>query len=182
MNLQREKELWLETLSDLVKQRRMLTEEILIARNYVEKLNSQLEREKEFMSAGEYINVRNSIRRELETEMREQVRQEILSETLRGKVEEVPSPSVIPTEVIEEAKFNANKASKKDLSPERLAYKVKEFLKEAGRPVEIHEIKQFLEEDLNHAWNDKTFQQTLYKIRKIDERIENPTRGFYQYR
>ena len=179
----KEKQLYLEMLGDLVKQRRALTEEILLVRNHLDTLDKEIEQHKEYMSAAEYINIRNSIRRELESEMREQVRNEILAETLKGKVEEVPSPSVIPTEVIAEAVYNENrKATKKDLSPQQLAIRVKQFLQELGRPAELEEIQTHLEQELNHSWRGKSFQQMIYKVRQVDERIENPTRGYYQYR
>jgi len=183
----KEKQMYLEQLGDLVKQRRMITEEILLVRQHLAKLDSEIEQHKEYMSAAEYISIRNSIRKELEVEMREQVRNEMIAEQVTKAVEithkeEVPSPSVIPNEVLAEAKFEANKKSRKDVGVETVARIVKSFLKEAGRPVEFDELYNYVQENRNHSWNRKAFSQLLWKVKQIDDRVENPMRGFYQYR
>lgn len=179
----KEKQIYLEMLGDLVKQRRVITEEILLVRNRLDTLDKEIEQHKEYMSAAEYINIRNSIRNELEIEMREQVKNEILAEQRKGKVEEVPSPSVIPAEVIEESKFVENqKAITKDVSFQTVVQVIKTFLKESGRPVSFDELHAHLEENRNHTWNRKAFSQIMWRAKNEDERIENPTRGFYQYR
>jgi hypothetical protein len=175
----KEREMYLEMLGDLVKQRRVLTEEILMVRNHLTKLDQEIEQHKEYMSAAEYINIRNSIRKELEVEMRQQVKQEIEAEQ-KPVVEEVQS--VIPAQEMAEAKFHENQKSRKDVGAETIARVIKSYLQEAGRPVEFDDLYEFVQENRNHSWNRKAFSQLMWKVRQIDERIENPSRGYYQYR
>lgn len=178
MNLEKERDLYVEMLGDLVKNRRLITEEIVLVRNHISEIDKEIEKTHEYMSAEQYINIRNSIRAELEVEMREQVKFEILN----NKTSPVDEKNkVISYEEIAEAKEMAKKSEiKKDISYERIFKTIRKMFNELKRPLNVQEMKKYVEADRNHNWTSAGFSNILWNIKKIHPEFILVKRGFYK--
>lgn len=177
-----ERDLYLKMLSDLVNQRRTLTEEILLVRRHLAKLDEEIETHKEYMSATEYINLRLSIKKELEVEMRKQVKDEIEEEQQDSQEIVEEDKEIFSKDEISNSRYsdNSNKI-KLDKSIETLAAITVSYLRDAVIPVSKDDLKDYLEENRNTTWKSKSFSQLLWKMKEYDARIINSSRGYYQY-
>lgn len=191
-----EKTLYLEMLSELISTRRALTEEILLVRTRLTALDDEVKQESEYMSAESYITLRHNIKRELEKDMREQIKREVEIEHSANQVA-VPdntksnmdiaeffseSSSVIPPEVVAEAKYQDNKKMvRKDVSVPVLCNVVIRILKEYGRPMELNKLKAELEADRNNFWKPKSWSQLVWKIKQEEPKLVGAGRGYIQY-
>lgn len=179
MDKLKEKELYVEMLSDLIKQRRVITEEIILVRNKLDELDSDIKRTQEYMSATEYINIRNAIRKELELEMRQQVKTEIVEE---NAVELNPDTkeSIIPKDVVQRAKEVENKNN--TLSFEALRSAVENYLRDEGIPRNNEQIRQHCETLFNTNFSGKAWTNTMWRIKTESKYLESTGRGFTQYK
>lgn len=190
MDLIKERQLNYEMLRHLVEERRAITEMMLDIKQTIKRLDGEIERYQETLSAKEYINIRNAMKRELEESMREQleaeIRQELLLESASNS--EVAAtelePSIIPSEVIEEAKSKEfQEGIKLDISFATIRSLTIAYLKERGVPVATADLKRHLEENRNHTWTMKSFNQLVWRMKREpdDGKLSSPTRGFIQY-
>lgn len=78
--------------------------------------------------------------------------------------------------------IKSSNIKKKKPSFERMSTVVINLLKESGMPLDTHTIRKHLEETLDYTFSGNGFSMVLWKVKKENERIEQPSRGFYQYK
>lgn len=186
MDLLKERELNYEMLRDLVQERRAITEMMLDIKQTIKRLDGEIERYQETLSAKEYINLRNSMKRELEVSMREQIRAELEAEFAQQQptYEEPQESSIVPLQEMEHAKEReAKKTSRKDISLQTVCKIALTYCKEIGGMVATDDLKAHLEQNRNHTWTKQSFTQLVWKMKnELGGQLYTPTRGYIQYR
>jgi hypothetical protein len=55
------------------------------------------------------------------------------------------------------------------------------LLKDSGAPVDTKTIRIHIEEALDYSFAGNAFSILLYQVKKENDKITQPARGFYQY-
>ena len=132
------------------------------------------------MSATEYINIRNAIRKELEIEMRQQVKTEVMKENNVVKSNTEVKESIIPQDVIQRAIENENQD--RTISFEALRSAVENYLRDEGIPRNNEQIRQHCEALFNTNFSGKAWTNTMWRIKTESKYLESTGRGFTQYK
>ncbi|WKV22450.1 hypothetical protein [Bacillus phage vB_BceS-M2] len=160
-----------EMRSELLQTRRAISEELLMVGQQIKEMESQVKRTDEYMSASEYIGIRERIRKEVQAEyeqakVMERAKLAVARENLT--VTNVPKPDTT-AEIIE--KIEAHEAvidqqGKEKEPPKRPAREkayttIKTILKEYGEPMATGDLLILANEQLNYHYRHSAFLNIL---------------------
>lgn len=184
MNIGEEKNYVYELISELITERRKLTEEIHL---WKERLNQLLEMEELGIKEVDILGMVDMRNAQLNNQEIENLKREFNArfEALeKRKEKEKEEKSIIPKQVIEEAKERDSKNKPvKSLDAITATPQIISVLKEAGRPVKLVHLKQLLEDKLEARIDGDNFSKNIIRqAMERDSRIVRASRGYYQYK
>lgn len=200
MNISQEKEHLYKLMHSLLEERRLITEELLIIRKRINKLNDFQEIGINDIPAIDYIRLKKSLddmKYELSRDKikagHDAYKQSMYSAPPQNTYAK-PEPTVeqitieqeeswedITPEQPAEPKKEIIKPKKTPPSYERTKSIIVQLLKEAGGPVDIGKIRSVVEEKADYKFKGNRLSMALWQLKKENDRVTQPARGFYQY-
>lgn len=201
MNISQEKEHLYKLMHSLLEERRAITEELMVIRSRMKKLDDFQEIGINDIPAIDYVRLKNSlnnIKYELSRDKikagHDSYKQSMYNAPPQNTYEEEPEqePIVEQKELWDDItpkkqeepkinKHNDSTAKRKPPSFERVMSIVVQLLKDTGRPVDTKEIRAAVQEETNYTFTGNTFSTHLWRIKNADSRVTQPARGYYQY-
>jgi len=206
MNMERERELKLEMLNELISTRRIISEEILMVRKEINELETRMERAERFKETE--IQTKPVIyEKDLLSEMlpSNEIQEEknetiILNEIIEPptfesdieipmtidfdfeKLPKVEPEQKIPQAVIDDAKEKEKKKSvRKDKGFKTISQTAMMILKEKGVPMNVADLKKEVEERRDITIPKSSWYQMVYKMKKELPKVKDAGYGHLQY-
>lgn len=193
MTDQKQLEFLYEMRSELLKTRRAISEELLMVGQQIKEAEAQVKRTDEYMSASEYIGIRERIRKEVQAEFeqakvmeraRVAVAKEHLTVHQAPKSAPVPDTAVAIMKKIEQHEAwcdqqGIEKPLKKRPSREKAYTTIRTILKEYGEPMAGSDIIILVNEQLNYEYKHSAFLNILSDACKLDY-IKRESHGIYK--
>lgn len=172
MNINEEKNYIYSIINELIKERRSLTEEIYLWKERLNELNSLEELGFNQLNAVGMVEMKNSNINKIK---KENLKKEFISN--KKEIEKTIPKNLIEIEKDKDYKI---KHIKNDIN--YLTTGIVNVLKEIGRPAKLSEIREELENKLDTKIKHSNFSNNIMpRAMKIDNRINRPHRGYYQY-
>jgi hypothetical protein len=211
MNIAEEKEYLYQVMKLMLEERRLISDELLEIRKRINKLNDFQELGINDIPAIDYISLRQSVsEKKYETvktatknvhdafkktmefatpkifreKNEEEEKKDIIIEESQNKKEEKDIWKDISLEKEENSPpvlLKSNSTKKKKPSFERMNTVIVNLLKDCGTPLDTKTIRIHVEESLDYIFSGNAFSMLMWQVKKENDKINQPARGFYQY-
>lgn len=170
-----------EMRSELLKTRRAISEELLLVAEEIKECERTVKRTDEYMSAAEYVGIRNRIRAEVMGEetarIREEERQKLLGE-LQAKYKVDSAEEIIEkVEVFDQHGYETPVRNK----PAAVRETVISILKEIDGYATAEQLRHIIETEKGYHYKKQSWLTMISKFAAEDARIGKAGRGKYVY-
>lgn len=182
MNITEEKRYIFEMMKDITAERRNLTEQYYGLKERLDELNKLEQRGLEDLSIKGYVDLYNKTNAEvMTTNLKRETEHQIKKIQNDNNIEESRLQVKIKEDIQEEDNKRPIRKGK-NMPRERVISAIIEVLKESGTPLSVDDLLLKVNEKLEMNMKKQYLQNIITIAVKKYDRINRPTRGYYQYK